>query len=252
MEQDDPYALASTAYVEDYNFDIPEGMDLMVHRRSLDGSGTQRDDQADMVPVCQMVSCVTRNGWDAFNDASWTETADVDGPRINDSYQWTVSSDEEDFVISDVGSIADVSWDMSEEEELINSDVEPAGNLVIIRMRIVVVIQTWDLWRILKWNTWDDACALAFWMQRVHFRRIRLWSGRRWCSGTVYCVKRSVTLPLRIDGWLGSLLVRIDMLNGRVVNTLAGTLIMFDCAYCTLIVWRIYWSYETDLSTIRD
>ena len=29
---DDPYALASVAYVEDYNFDVPEGMDLMVHR----------------------------------------------------------------------------------------------------------------------------------------------------------------------------------------------------------------------------
>ena len=93
-ERDDPYALASAAYVEDYNFDVPEGMDLMVHCRiqSLDGSGTQRDDQADMVPVCQMVSCVTRNGWDVFNDASWTEAADVDDPNIDNFYQWAVSS----------------------------------------------------------------------------------------------------------------------------------------------------------------
>ena len=29
---DDPFALASAAYVEYYNFDVPEGMDLMVHR----------------------------------------------------------------------------------------------------------------------------------------------------------------------------------------------------------------------------
>ena len=28
---DDPYEIASAAYVEDYNFDVPEGMDLMVH-----------------------------------------------------------------------------------------------------------------------------------------------------------------------------------------------------------------------------
>ena len=28
---DDPYAIASAAYVEDYNFDVPEGMDLMVY-----------------------------------------------------------------------------------------------------------------------------------------------------------------------------------------------------------------------------
>ena len=27
---DDPYEIASTAYVEDYNIDVPEGMDLMV------------------------------------------------------------------------------------------------------------------------------------------------------------------------------------------------------------------------------
>ena len=33
---DNPYALASTAYIEDYNFDVPEGMDLMVHRHSRD------------------------------------------------------------------------------------------------------------------------------------------------------------------------------------------------------------------------
>ena len=33
---DDPYALASVAYVEDYNFDVPDGVDLMVHRHSRD------------------------------------------------------------------------------------------------------------------------------------------------------------------------------------------------------------------------
>ena len=36
-ELDDPYALASAAYVEDYNFDVPDGMDLMrpgAHRLS--------------------------------------------------------------------------------------------------------------------------------------------------------------------------------------------------------------------------
>ena len=33
---DEPYAIASAAYVEDYNFDVPEGMDLMVHDRRQD------------------------------------------------------------------------------------------------------------------------------------------------------------------------------------------------------------------------
>ena len=63
-EWDDPYALASAAYVEDYNFDVPEGMDLMVHSQSRlrDGSEAQQDDHTDMVPVCQMVSCAERMG----------------------------------------------------------------------------------------------------------------------------------------------------------------------------------------------
>ena len=58
---DDPYAIASAAYVEDYHFDVPEGMDLMVHRhrRDPDSSDVQRNGQTDMAPVCQTVSCVT-------------------------------------------------------------------------------------------------------------------------------------------------------------------------------------------------
>ena len=46
----------------------------------------QQDDHTDMVPVCQMVSCVMRNGWDVFNDDSLTEAAVVDGPNMDDYY----------------------------------------------------------------------------------------------------------------------------------------------------------------------
>ena len=100
-------SLASAAYVEDYNFDVLEGIDLMVHCRSRirDGSEAQQGDHTDMVPVCQMVSCVTRNGWDVFEDDSLAEAAVVDGPNMDDYYHRVVSSDEEDFHISDIGSI---------------------------------------------------------------------------------------------------------------------------------------------------
>ena len=49
----DPYALASTAYVEDYNFDVPEGMDLMVHRhiRDPDSLDVQQDCQTDVAKL---------------------------------------------------------------------------------------------------------------------------------------------------------------------------------------------------------
>ena len=85
----DPCALASTVHVEDYNFDVPEGMDLMVHRqrRTPDGSDAQRDDQTDMAPMCQTVSCVTRNEWDVFHDDSMTEATDADGPNMDYLYQ---------------------------------------------------------------------------------------------------------------------------------------------------------------------
>ena len=33
---DDPYTMASVAFVEDYHFDVPEEMDLMVHRHRRD------------------------------------------------------------------------------------------------------------------------------------------------------------------------------------------------------------------------
>ena len=51
---DDVYALASTAYVEDYNFDVLEGMDLMVHhhKRNPDRLDALQDCQMDVVFVC--------------------------------------------------------------------------------------------------------------------------------------------------------------------------------------------------------
>ena len=120
----DLYALASAAYVEDYNFDVPEGMDLMVHHhsRDLDSSDVQQDCQTDVAPVCQTVSCVTRDEWDMFADDSLVEAADADGPNMDEFYQRVVSSDDEDFVDSDDGSSTDLDRDMSEEEDLVYPD----------------------------------------------------------------------------------------------------------------------------------
>ena len=57
---DDPYTLASAAY-EDYNIDVPEGMDLMVHRHSRlpESSDVWQDCQMDVAPVYQTVSYAT-------------------------------------------------------------------------------------------------------------------------------------------------------------------------------------------------
>ena len=165
-EWDDPYALASATYVEDYNFDVPEGMDLMVHSQSRlqDGSEVQQEDHTDMVPVCRMVSCVTRNGWDVFDEDSLTEAAVVDSPNMDDYYHQVVSSDEEDCIVSDIGSSTDFIWDISGEEELIDSDEGSLADLDSDRLDVEFCCDL-DVGSVadLEWNTWDDACALAFW-----------------------------------------------------------------------------------------
>ena len=113
---DDPYAIASAAYVEDYNFDVPEGMDLMVHRqrRDPDNSDIQQNWQTGMTPVCQAMSCVTQDEWDTLDDDSLTEAFAADGQNMDEFYRRVVSSDEEDFVDSDDGSVADLERDTSE------------------------------------------------------------------------------------------------------------------------------------------
>ena len=134
---DDPYALASAAYVEDYNFDVPEGMDLMVHRysRDLDSLDIQQDCQTDVAPVCQTVSYVTQDEWDTIDDDSLAEAADADGPNMDEFYQRVVSSDEEDCCDSD-------DRDMS--EILLIRTMGPLRTLIgTCRMKRIVVIRMW-------------------------------------------------------------------------------------------------------------
>ena len=89
--------------MEDYNFDVPEGMDLMVHRhrRDPDNSDIQQNWQTGMTPVCQTMSCVTQDEWDTIDDDSLTEAFVADCQNM----------DEEDFGDSDDESIADLERD---------------------------------------------------------------------------------------------------------------------------------------------
>ena len=56
---EDPYALASAAYVEDYSFDVPEGMDLMVHRHSRINWNVS----VQFSSVRYSIRCVANVGW---------------------------------------------------------------------------------------------------------------------------------------------------------------------------------------------
>ena len=60
------------------NFDVPEGMELMVYnRRRPDGGETRIVDTLDMVPMCRTVAGVTRIAPDDSSDTSGTDTAEL-------------------------------------------------------------------------------------------------------------------------------------------------------------------------------
>ena len=128
---DDPYALASAAYVEDYNFDVPEGMDLMVHRHSWipESSDVRQDCQMDVAPVYQTVAYATMDEWDTSDNDSLTVTADENDPDMDDFYQRVVSSDDENYSDSDNGSITDLDGSRSEGAYCVVSDDRSAADL---------------------------------------------------------------------------------------------------------------------------
>ena len=81
--------MARAAYVEEYNFDVPEGMELMTYTRRRPDGGEARDvNPVDMVPMCQTVSCVTRIEPDEFSYTSGTDTAVIEGSDIEDLCLW--------------------------------------------------------------------------------------------------------------------------------------------------------------------
>ena len=113
-----------TSFVEDYNFDVPEGMKLMAYnQRRPDGGEARSVDKVDMVPMCRTVSCVTRIARDESSDTSGTDTDVINGSDIEDFCQGSVLSDEEDCFGSDVGSSVDSNLCISEQDDLSYTDI---------------------------------------------------------------------------------------------------------------------------------
>ena len=54
---EDPYDIASQQYVDDYNFDVPDGMDLMVFERGGGASGSEMLDEE----ITGLTLCVSDN-----------------------------------------------------------------------------------------------------------------------------------------------------------------------------------------------
>ena len=96
-----------------YNFDVPEGMELMTYTRCRPDGGEARI--INTVDMCQTVSCVTRIEPDVSSDTSGTETsAIIEGSDIEDFCLWPDLLNEEDCSNSNVGSSVDNNLCMSE------------------------------------------------------------------------------------------------------------------------------------------
>ena len=69
---EDPYDIASQQYVDDYNFDVPEEMDLMVFERNGGPSGSEMLDEVQLKQIRFMRYCLccssyisVGSGWSA-------------------------------------------------------------------------------------------------------------------------------------------------------------------------------------------
>ena len=150
-EEYDPLEMARAACVEDYDFDVSEGMELMTYTRLRpDGGEARIINTVDMVPMCQTVSCVTRSEPDVSSDTSGTEPSGV-----------IEGSDIEACSISNVGSSVDNSLCMSEQDSLSYVDVASIGDFDGEDSDEDIGFNS-DEGSVaeLEWYTWDEACAL--------------------------------------------------------------------------------------------
>ena len=153
---------ARAAYVEDYNFDVPEGMELMAYnQRRPDGGEGRSVNTVDMVPMCRTVSCVTRIAQDESSETSGTDNAVISGPDIEDFCQGPELS--EDCLGSDVGSSVDNSLCISEQDDLSYADIASVVDFDSEDSDVDFCVNS-DEGSVaeLEWNTWDEACALEF------------------------------------------------------------------------------------------
>ena len=158
LEEYDPLQMALAAYAEDYNFDVPEGMELMTYTRSrLDGGETRGVDTVDMVSLCRTVSWVTHRvpdepGGTSEKDTAYIEELDIEGfCRCPDFWK------EEDSSVPSAGLNVNIDLGMSKQNGLNYVDVASMGDFDASGVDA-------DEGSVaeLEWNTWDDACAWEF------------------------------------------------------------------------------------------
>ena len=158
LEEYDPLEMARAAYADDYNFDVPEGMELMTYTRSRpDGGETRGVDTVDMVSMCRTVSWVTHRVPDEPGGISETDTANIEELDIGGFCRCPDLWNEEDSSASSAGSNVDIGLGMSNQNGLNYVDVASMADLDASG-----VDSDEGSVAELEWKTWDDACAWEF------------------------------------------------------------------------------------------
>ena len=163
-EEYDPFEMARAAYV-DYNFDVPEGMELMTYNRGLpDGGDARGVNEADMVPMCWTVSCVARCEPDESSDTSRTDTTELEETDIEDCDLWTDLWEDKDCPVFIAGSIVDNSLCISSQEMSSYVDVASMGDFDDEDFIDATGFDS-DMGSGAEfgWNTWNDACTWESW-----------------------------------------------------------------------------------------
>ena len=144
MEEYDPVEMARAAYVEDYNFDVPEGMELMTYNGRLPDGGDARGVNAvDMVPMCRTVSGVARYEPDESSDTSRTDTAELEESDIEDCDQWTDLWEDKDCLCSLLGRLWTIVY-VFPAKQCRATRMWPLW--VILMMRFLVTLDVMRIW----------------------------------------------------------------------------------------------------------
>ena len=160
-EEYDPLEMSRMAYVEDYNFDVLEGMELMTYTRRLPDGGDARGVNAvDMDPMCRTVAGVSWCEPDESSDTSRTDTMELEESDIEDGGLWMDLWENKDCPVFIAGSIVDDSLCGSSQEMSSYVDVASMGDFDGEDFNDATGFDL-DVGSMaeLEWNTWDDACS---------------------------------------------------------------------------------------------
>ena len=137
-------------YVED-QYETFNGMPVYYGGDLYDSEDSDWDDPYALA-IYQTVSYATKDEWNTSDNDSLTVAADENDPDMNEFYQRVVSSDDENYLDSDNGSVTDFDSSMSEGAYCVVSDDGSAADLDVDMLDIVDYDDS-DVWSVTDFSS---------------------------------------------------------------------------------------------------